>query len=62
MAEKKYVLSYGDVVICDRINLDDALVLIEALCRKYYKERSHKFQLVEDDFCVCVDTRGKDDG
>lgn len=53
MAEKKYVLSYGDVVICDQINLDDALVLIEGLCRKYYRERSHKFQLVEDVYGEC---------
>ena len=55
MAEKKYVLSYGDVVVCDHINLDDALVLIEALCRKYYRESLHKFQLIEDDYGICCE-------
>lgn len=55
MAEKKYALSYGDVVVCDHINLDDALVLIEALCRKYYRESLHKFQLVEDAYGECVE-------
>lgn len=54
MAEKKYILSYGDVVVCDHINLDDALLLIEALCRRYYRESSHQFQLVEDVYGMCT--------
>lgn len=54
MAEKKYVLYYGEMVICGNINMDNALILIEALCRKYYRERSHRFQLIEEELCQVV--------
>lgn len=65
MPDKKYVLSYGDVVVCKYISLDYALVLIEALCRKYYKEGIHKFQLVEEQCCMQAseaDMRSVNDG
>ena len=47
MSEKLYYLNYCGERICESITLDNALLMIEALCRKYYKESSHKFELVE---------------
>ena len=47
MSEKLYYLNYCGERICEGITLDNALLMIEALCRKYYKEPSHGFELVE---------------
>ena len=46
MTEKLYYIFLNDERICESIRLDDALVLIEAFCRKYYNEHSLKFELV----------------
>ena len=52
MSEKLYYLNYCGERICESITLDNALLMIEALCRKYYKESSHKFELVELEPCM----------
>ena len=59
MAEKLYYLFFNGERICESIRLDDALVLIEAFCRKYYNESSFKFELVELERCV---SGGGEDG
>lgn len=51
MIDEKYYIFFNGKRICESIRLDDALVLVEAFCRKYYNERFFKFELVKMEEC-----------
>ena len=47
MEEHRYRLIYEEDIIADNITIDVAIVLIKALCEKYYEESKHSFQLIK---------------
>lgn len=46
MLEARYRLIYEDDIIADNITIDTAVLLIKALCEKYFNEGAHSFQLI----------------
>lgn len=61
MAEKLYYLFFNGERICESIRLGDALVLIEAFCKKFYNESFFKFELVELERCNDTTERRDDE-
>lgn len=47
MEEQRYRLIYENNIIADNIPIDMAILLIKAVCEKYFEESEHSFQLVK---------------
>ena len=50
MNETRYTFIFNGVTICEKINRDDAMIMIEAFMQKYYEEPLLKIELVEDGY------------
>lgn len=47
MEEQRYRLIYENNIVADNITIDIAILLIKAVCEKYFEEPEHSFQLVK---------------
>ena len=50
MNETRYTFIFNGVTICEKINRDDAMIMIAAFTQKYYEEPFLKIELVEEGY------------
>ena len=61
MEIKLYELWFNEERICSCIRLDDALMMIDALIRKYFAEPTYKIELVELQKCESNDCERREE-